>query len=79
MREYLAMASIYNDLLTPAAVKRPHSDDPVCYTSVHRINCKSVDDLCDLFLDRHGAECDRLRGYIYLYAHIDGMWQRITD
>lgn len=79
MGEYMAKASIYIDLLTPGVVKRSQSDDPTCCTPIHRITCNSIEDLYDLFLDRYGTECDRLRGYVYLYAQVNGTWQRISD
>lgn len=78
MKEFLVMASVYGDLTTEQALARRYFDTPAYYTPIFTISCESIDDLPDVFLDKCGRECDRLRGYVYLYAKSDGSWQRIT-
>lgn len=80
MNTYLAMASIHDDLLTPAVVMRANDkNDPTHNTQIHTISCESIEELLDLFLEKHGEECRYLDRYIYLYAMIDNKWRRITD
>ena len=78
MKKYQVMASVYDDLATEQALTRVYFQNPAYYTSISTISCESIEDLPELFLDKHGEECDRLRGPAYLYAQIGGQWKRIT-
>ena len=79
MNEYLAMASVYDDLLTTAVLEKIRFYDARHCTSIHKLTCKSIEEAPDLSLDKYGEEYDRLRGHVYLYTQIDGIWKRITD
>ena len=79
MKEFQVMVSVYGDLTTEQTRTRIYFNTPAYCTPIFTISCESIDDLPDLFLDRHGEDCDRLRGHVYLYAKSDGPWQRITN
>ena len=79
MNNYLAMASVYDDLLTTAVLKKIRPYDTRHCTAIHKVACNSIEEVPDLHLDKYGVEYDRLCGYVYLYAQIDGIWKRITD
>jgi len=78
MQQFQVMASVYDDLTTEQALTRIYFYTPAYCTPIFTISCESIDDLPDVFLDKHGEDCDRLHGYVYLYAKSDGSWQRIT-
>ena len=79
MREYLVMASIYDDLATSANIKKIRFYDAYSCTPIRKLVCNSIEELHDLTLDNFGEEYVRLRRYVCLYAQIGNTWKRITD
>lgn len=81
MKDYLVMVSIYHDLLAEETLARTNPGFRCSFAPVHRITCESVEDLYDLYSDRYGEEWGQLfrYRYLYLYAQIDNVWQRISD
>ena len=78
MKEYHVVASIYNDLHTPAVVRRPLAKEPGHSTSIHTIRCKSIEEIPDLFLDVCGDECYGMGSRIYWYVDAGDGWV-LTD
>ena len=75
MKEYRVMASVYDDLLTPAAVRRTLLKEFGHYTSTYTIKCDSVQEIPDLFLDMYWEECIYMRDQIHWYIKTEKGWQ----
>lgn len=75
MKEYRVVASIYNDLHTPAVVKNLLAKAPGHSTSVHTIRCNSLEEIHDLFLDICGNECSSMNTRMYWYVDAGNGWE----
>ena len=75
MKEYRVMASVYDDLLTPAEVRRILLKEFGHNSSIYTIKCDSVQEIPDLFLDAHGEECIYMRDQIHWYVETEKGWQ----
>lgn len=78
MKEYRVVASIYNDLHTPAVVRRPLAKKPGYSTSIHTVTCNSLEEIPDKFLDVCGDECYGMESRIYWYVESGNGWV-LTD
>lgn len=78
MKEFRVIASIYNDLHTPAVVKNPLAKEPGYSTSVHTIKCNYLEKIPDLFLNVCRNECDGMKDRIYWYVDAGNGWV-LTD
>ena len=78
MKDYRVGASIYNDLLTPAVVRKPWAKERGFSTSIHMVKCNSLEEIPDLFLDVCGDECDGMKDRIYWYVDTGDGWV-LTD
>ena len=74
MKEYRVVASIHNDLHTPAVVNNSLSKAPGHSTSVHTIRCNSLEEIPDLFLDVCGNECSGMNTRMYWYVDTVTGW-----
>ena len=74
MNEYRVFASIYDDLHTPAVVRRPFAKEPGHSTSIHTIKCNSLEEIPDKFLDVCGDECYGMKKRIYWYVDDGNRW-----
>ena len=74
MKEYRVVASTYNDLCTPDALRRPFIKEFGQVSSIHVIKCKSLDEIPDLFIDVCGSECDQMKNRIYWYVDEGNDW-----
>ena len=78
MKEYRVLASIHDDLLTPAVVKNPLAKAPGHSTSVYTIKCNSLEEIPDLFVDVCGNECYGMNTRMYWYVDAGNGWE-LTD
>ena len=78
MKEYRVLASIHDDLLTPAVVKNPLSKAPGHSTKIHTIMCDSLEEIPNLFLGVCGDECDEIKDRVYWYVDAGNGWT-LTD
>ena len=74
MEEYSVVASIYNDLLTSVAVKKPFAQNSGLSTSIYQIRCNAIQEIPDLFLDFCGDECNRMKSRIHWYIDAGDGW-----
>lgn len=74
MKEYRVVASIYNDLLTLAVVRKPWVKERGFSTSIHSLKCNSLEEIPDIFLGVYGDKCDGMKDRVYWYVDAGDGW-----
>lgn len=74
MKEYRVLASIHDDLLTPAVVENPQSKAHGHSTNIHTIRCNSLEEIPNLFLAVCGDKCLGMNSRMYWYVDAGNGW-----
>lgn len=79
MKKYEVMGSIYRDALQERFDILNKALDRPCYTQIYSIQCESIEEIPDRFLDEHDEDLRNLPGHVYLWIKDGNEWKRITD